>query len=300
MARPGRPRNYRALSKPKHISKQDHKHYWPYIPVLLLILATVFVSVLPAAQHRGVLSYATQISQDGLLTETNNRRAENGRHSLESNTTLEAAAQAKANDMVKRNYWSHNTPDGKAPWVFITNEGYLFQKAGENLAYGFTTDGATVSGWMNSQEHRENMLNPGYTQVGFGTANSSDFNHDGETTVVVALYARPQALAQATTVAATPNSATFSGEVPEMTEPHVLAVSRIQTLTGGRAPWAYFAIGALLGLLLAAILLKQAAGIRHMLKDGERFVLHHPILDTFLATLVFVSTLLAQTTGFIH
>jgi len=37
---------------------------------------------------------------------------------------LDSAAQAKANDMAARSYWSHNTPDGQTPWTFMTAAGY--------------------------------------------------------------------------------------------------------------------------------------------------------------------------------
>src|SRR5688572_11912371 len=132
-----RPHNFRALSKPKQIAKHEHKHYWPYIPVLLLVMATFLVSLAQPAQRRGVLAYATDMSASGLLVATNGQRASNGAGNLQINSSLSNAAQAKANDMVAKNYWSHYGPDGTEPWTFITNAGYSYIRAGENLAYGF-------------------------------------------------------------------------------------------------------------------------------------------------------------------
>jgi hypothetical protein len=131
------------------------------------------------------------MSQSGLLVGTNAQRNANGLGSLAINSKLNQAAQAKANDMVARNYWAHNTPDGQAPWVFFQNAGYDYATAGENLAYGFTSSDATVAAWMNSPPHRENVLGASYTEVGFGFANSADFNGAGEETVVVAEYGSP-------------------------------------------------------------------------------------------------------------
>jgi hypothetical protein len=262
-----------------------------------------------------------------LLEATNQQRGIKGVASLQLNDSLTAAAQAKATDMVARNYWSHNTPDGQEPWVFISNAGYSYLRAGENLAYGFTTSDETVTGWMNSQTHRDNMLDSNFTEVGFGFANSQDFNSSGEETVVVAMYGKPQVLAASgsTAPAATPQAAPAAApvatqpttqvssvadtvkpvQVPvttdtaSVTEPATQQIARIQTLTNGRAPWTLFGIGILTGLALALLLVKHAVALRHLLRDSERFVLHHPLLDTILVSLVLAGSFLSQTSGFI-
>ncbi len=59
------------------------------------------------------------MSRNGLLISTNTERSSNGLPALSINDKLNQAAQAKANDMVARDYWSHNTPDGQEPWVFF-------------------------------------------------------------------------------------------------------------------------------------------------------------------------------------
>lgn len=189
----------------RHHKKDEHylKPYWPYIPmVLIVVLGLAFSSLWGAMQH-GVLGYATDMSTNGLLAGTNNQRAANGLGGLAYNATLGNAAQAKANDMAARNYWSHNTPDGATPWSFITNAGYAYTTAGENLAYGFDSSDATITGWMNSPEHKANILNSTYKEVGFGIANNADFQGTGPETIIVAMYASPRAAAPVTTPAAT-------------------------------------------------------------------------------------------------
>jgi hypothetical protein len=184
----------RGLRPPKkHSSKHALKIYWPYIPMLLLLLGGLFMNVWMPLQSSSpvTLAYATEMTRSGLLSSTNSQRANNGAGALSLNELLNAAAQAKANDMVARNYWSHNTPDGQEPWVFIDAQGYSYTKAGENLAYGFSTSNATVIGWMNSPSHRANMLDTAFSEVGFGFANSSNFVSSGEQTIVVAMYGRP-------------------------------------------------------------------------------------------------------------
>ena len=326
--RPHRPHNFRALSKPKRILKSEHRHYWPYIPLLLLVIGTFLLSLAQPVRGRNVLAYATNVSGSGLLQATNVQRTQNGSSNLQINSNLSAAAQAKANDMIARNYWSHTTPDGQQPWIFMDNAGYKYQKAGENLAYGFATSDDTVVGWMNSTTHRDNMLDGAFTEVGFGYANGAKYNSSGEETVVVAMYGKPQVLAAANQapVSATPapvpastapaaatpaptapttapeavKPAPVTSDVASIIEPATTSVARVQTLTGGNAPWALFGVGIITGLAVALLLVKHAAGLRHILRNSERFVLHHPLLDTVLVSLVLMGSFLSQTAGFIR
>src|SRR5690606_21065737 len=109
-----------------------------------------FIINLAKTDGAGVLAYATNTSPAGLLSATNSQRTSGGLGTLSADSQLTSAAQAKANDMVTRDYWSHVTPDGKQPWTFITAAGYQYASAGENLAYGFLSSGDTIAGWMNS------------------------------------------------------------------------------------------------------------------------------------------------------
>ncbi len=184
----------RGLRPPKrHLAKKHARVYWPYLPLVVLLLGGLFINIWqPLQSHKpATLAYATEMSRATLLSSTNAQRNSNGSASLTINSKLNAAAQAKANDMIARNYWSHNTPDGKAPWVFIDAQGYQYIKAGENLAYGFTTSNDTIIGWMNSPTHKANLLDPVFTEVGFGFANGANYVATGNETLVVAMYGKP-------------------------------------------------------------------------------------------------------------
>lgn len=173
------------------------KPYWPYLPLAAIVgIAMLFNSFW---LQNGVLGYATNTTVSGLHVSTNAQRVQHGLGQLALNATLSQAAQAKANDMVNRNYWSHNTPDGQEPWIFISQVGYQYSSAGENLAYGFDNNDQTLVGWMNSPGHRANILNTNYTEVGFGIANSENYQGNGNQTVVVAMYARPSVQSVAVT-----------------------------------------------------------------------------------------------------
>src|SRR5690606_34410957 len=151
---------------------------------------------------------------------TNTQRTANGLTGLTLNGQLNAAAQAKADDMAARDYWSHNTPEGDAPWVFIVNAGYQYQTAGENLAYGFLNSTATVKGWMDSPGHRANILNGSYKEVGFGIANSANYQGTGPETIVVAMYGCQSAC---TVSAVVPTAETPSTPASKPTQPETPA-----------------------------------------------------------------------------
>lgn len=188
--------------------------YAPYLPVLLMLAANLTFSFRAvnsvANSKKDVLAYATNMSPQLLVDATNSQRAAFSANALSLNSKLNSAAQAKANDMATRNYWSHNTPDGNPPWYFITNAGYSYSRAGENLAYGFTEVNGTsgvIAGWMNSPSHKENLINPAFTEVGFGVANAAMYQGHSEETIVVTMYATPYAAKTAPTPTPTPKPA---------------------------------------------------------------------------------------------
>jgi uncharacterized protein YkwD len=201
----------------KHLTKTHAQVYWPYLPLILLIIGASFFNIWKPLQTNKseTLAYSTEMSLSGLLSSTNSQRASNGAGALTLNNQLNAAAQAKANDMVNRDYWSHNTPDGHEPWVFIDAQGYQYTKAGENLAYGFSSSNETVIGWMNSPSHKANLIDKAFTEVGFGFANSANFVGTGNETIVVAHYAKP--------VTAAPAPAPVAAPAPKKSAPQAAA-----------------------------------------------------------------------------
>jgi len=129
-----------------------------------------------------VLGTFSDISSEQLLLFTNQKRQENALPPLSLNQQLSNAASGKANDMFAQNYWAHNSPDGKTPWVFIKGAGYNYIYAGENLARGFTNAQDVINAWMASPEHRKNMLSSNYQSVGYAVETGK---LNGEDTVLV-------------------------------------------------------------------------------------------------------------------
>src|SRR6185369_1735151 len=96
---------------------------------------------------------------------------------------LAQAAQAKADDMVAKQYFSHTSPDGRSPWDFISAAGYKYQAAGENLAVNYQQAEEVETAWLNSPGHRANLLNPVFKEIGIGVA-SGNFQGNNVTFVV--------------------------------------------------------------------------------------------------------------------
>lgn len=138
------------------------------------------------ALYPEVLGYATDIRVEKLVEGTNQKRQEQGLSPLSLNPQLSAAAAQKAVDMFSKNYWAHNSPDGKTPWDFIVSSGYRYTVAGENLAKNFINSSGVVDAWMASPTHRDNILKSTYQEVGFAVVNG--VLNGEETTLVVQMF----------------------------------------------------------------------------------------------------------------
>jgi hypothetical protein len=281
---------HKPLSRPRELSKHEHRHYWPYIPFVILTIGLAIVTSLSGMRATNVLGSSDGITQDGLLRATNETRTSNEEIALSSSQKLTKAAQAKANDMVARDYWSHETPDGKQPWVFVERQSYSFNAAGENLAYGFSSSDEVIRGWLNSQSHRDNLLSSDFEQVGFGIAESDNFRGDGPETIVVALYARPGTLAQDSS----------AGQVLANQSAETFGITRLETMFGASGPVAIFVAGSVLSLVIGFMIARHIFLFKRLAKRGESFVLHHPVLDVTIVSLCILGAFLAQTAGFVR
>lgn len=163
-----------------HRAKVLH-HTNLFLTIVFLLLASFLIQRIKVS-FPSVLGIRADISSEELLFLTNQERQNAGVGSLISNEKLSQAASEKAADMFAYNYWAHNSPTGKTPWVFIKSSGYQYVYAGENLAKGFTTTNSVIKAWMASADHRNNMLSSNYQDVGFAVKVG---NLNGEETVLI-------------------------------------------------------------------------------------------------------------------
>lgn len=282
-----------------------HKHnrpylkaYWPYLPMAAIVALGLFVnSWLAASSH--VLGVGSDFSAQTLLQDTNQMRQAGHEADLSLSQQLAAAAQAKANDMVSHDYWSHTSPDGKTPWTFITASGYQYQSAGENLAYGFANAGGVINGWMNSTEHRANVLNAGYQNVGFGVAQASNYQGKGPAVVVVAEYAQPVAAAANISFNVDSTSENTAPQVHgEQTDLPVQTVSRVQLLTGSSL--ATIIVAALTGAAFAIFLVRHGLRLKRLALQGESYFTHHPLFDIAITLIFTAGFVLTRASGLIR
>lgn len=113
---------------------------------------------------------------------TNDVRSADNLGKLNVDPLLTRAAQAKAEDMAKKSYFAHVSPDGTTPWYWMIREGYLFRYAGENLAVNFEESEEVVDAWLASPSHRLNIMKPQYSDIGIGMATGT---YMGQTAVFV-------------------------------------------------------------------------------------------------------------------
>ena len=110
-----------------------------------------------------ITSYEQQV-----IDLVNEQRAKNGLKALTANWELSRVARYKSQDMHDKKYFSHTSPTYGSPFDMMKSFGISYRTAGENIAQGYKTPSAVMSGWMNSSGHRANILNASYTQIGVG------------------------------------------------------------------------------------------------------------------------------------
>jgi len=106
---------------------------------------------------------------------TNDERTSRGLSPLEADTQLNEVATVKSEDMRDNNYFSHDSPTYGSPFDMMNHYGVEYRGAGENIAAGQRSPEEVVNGWMNSQGHRENILNADYTHIGVGYAEGGSY-----------------------------------------------------------------------------------------------------------------------------
>lgn len=187
---------------------------------VFLVLFQVFLPFLPKFVPV-VLGYESSIKPEEIVELTNKERLKTGLPGLSLDPLLAQAALTKASDMFARNYWAHNSPDGKEPWRFITGMGYQYRFAGENLARDFSNSEDVVSAWMRSSTHRDNLLSPKYQDIGVAVVEGE---LDGvRTTLVVQFFGTK--MSQAAVVEE--RLATASGVLSNIKEENKPILSRI-------------------------------------------------------------------------
>ena len=175
----------------KYFVSGAHNSYRPYflrVETVGMTGLAIILLFLSSSALEGVITSSNSPSvaavvASSLVDLANVDRTANNLPPLIANDRLQNIAQMKADDMAAKSYFAHDSPDGHSPWYWFQLEGYRFSYAGENLAVYFSDSTAVNTAWMNSSEHRSNILNGDFTQVGIATARGM---YQGQETVFVA------------------------------------------------------------------------------------------------------------------
>ena len=104
--------------------------------------------------------------EDEVIRLVNAERAKYGLAALSKDNGAQNVAHVRAKEIVQS--FSHTRPNGTSCFTAATELGVTYRSAGENIAYGYRTPEQVVTGWMNSEGHRKNILSSSYTKIGVG------------------------------------------------------------------------------------------------------------------------------------
>ena len=76
--------------------------------------------------------------------------------------------------MVQKDYFSHNSPQYGSPFDMIKSNGIVYKVAGENIA-GNIENAKAIDAWMNSENHKANILNKSYNYTGIAVVSSPKY-----------------------------------------------------------------------------------------------------------------------------
>lgn len=113
--------------------------------------------------------------RDQILSLVNKARDKAGCNSLRASSQLQRSAQGKAEDMSKKRYMDHTSPNGKDFDDNIRAAGFDGNRTGENLGEGFQTASAVFGAWIRSESHRRNILDCKFKVLGVGFASKGGY-----------------------------------------------------------------------------------------------------------------------------
>ena len=125
------------------------------------------------------LSLDLAVAEQAMACLTNYARSQSGLAPLQRNPVLDDAGRAKLAADLSCAEFSH-TPCGK-PFTAVFAayvQGATSYALGENIAWGtgsYGTPRQTMSGWLHSTGHRENILNADYRELGIGYLSNQTF-----------------------------------------------------------------------------------------------------------------------------
>jgi uncharacterized protein YkwD len=166
----------------------------PYLIAAAFAAVSVFSAAQPAlAQSQSSAQSTDQIIENAVLLDINAARAQQALPLFAQDASLAQLASEHSADMLQHGTFSHDDASGCSPTCRLSDAGFPWQAMGENI-YELTGDTLSpqetaheiVAGWLADPEHRQNLLDTSFTEVGIGVA------ADGTTVYATADFARTQ------------------------------------------------------------------------------------------------------------
>jgi uncharacterized protein YkwD len=132
----------------------------PLVAALVVVACTVPATAAHAATTAG--------DTDTVVALVNQEREKAGCDPVTVDNRLTSAAQDHSQDQADMGKMTHTGSDGSTAGKRATRAGYTWRKVGENVASGTTSAERAMQLWMNSDAHRENILNCAFEDMGVG------------------------------------------------------------------------------------------------------------------------------------
>lgn len=110
-----------------------------------------------------------------VLELVNAERTKYGHVPLKWDDSLAELAEEHCRDMIERDFFAHDNPDGETPFDRMKNAGIAYWTAGENIAAGQSSPQAVVDAWLNSPGHRKNILNEDFEYMGVSAVKGGSY-----------------------------------------------------------------------------------------------------------------------------
>ncbi|MFE2594118.1 CAP domain-containing protein [Streptomyces anthocyanicus] len=107
------------------------------------------------------------VAQAQVLKLVNDERAKVGCSPVAANSALRELAEDFSRAMATQGFFDHTDPSGATPWDRASAAG-ISGLGGENIARGQADAQAVMDAWMNSPDHRANILNCDFQTLGVG------------------------------------------------------------------------------------------------------------------------------------
>lgn len=110
---------------------------------------------------------------DEVIRIVNEERAKQGLQPLKKNNDLCKVAGIRATETTS--LFSHTRPNGESCFTILKEYNISYMTVGENIAAGQQTPTEVMNAWMNSQGHRENIMNSSFGQIGVGVVKGGSY-----------------------------------------------------------------------------------------------------------------------------